>query len=154
MNRGFMRGVPLPLRRTLMLSLGIVAIILGILGMHTLNVSHYSPGTAAAAQASAGTAGPGQAIQQGTGATHAAIPDTGAGGGLDAPVCDDICGGGLHSMAAACMLVVVGLVSLFIVPRQLRVKARHGLRAPPPGVAPRTPDPRTPSLVQLSISRT
>ncbi|MGM0928977.1 MAG: DUF6153 family protein [Actinomycetota bacterium] len=150
MNR--MPAVLLPIRRPVLLPLALAAIILGILGMHTLSLSHLTP--AAPVQ----TVG---AEEQATGhASHqthhldAASSSLGAEGGLHLAACAGPCGSGHDVMTAVCVLMITGLVSLLFTPKQLRLKVRHGLRAPPCPANAHSVLSRAPSLVQLSISRT
>lgn len=152
MNHGSLPGLPVLLRRPLLLSLGLAAIILGILGMHTLNLSHF-PGPDAATVTSAVQAAPHQGAGYVPALKHAAVPGTVADGDTHSAACAGPCGSGHGLMAALCMLMIVGIVSLFFIPKQLRALSRHGLRAPPVFPSPHARVPRTPSLVQLSISR-
>ena len=153
MNKGTRLGSFLPLRRSLTLFLGLVAVIIGIIGMHILNVSHHTPGTGTADHAVA--AAPAHSTGHGPGVDSAAASSSPAAESLHAAACAGPCGGDHDTMTAVCMLmIVVGGFALIFVPRQLRIRGRDGLPAPPRGLSLALPALRPPSLVQLSISRT
>lgn len=144
---------------TLMLMLGLAAIILGILGMHVLSVPHQIQPAAAPHVAMAPDTGSAAA----TSTHHADSQDPGlapalsAWAGVDhmaAGVCTGPCGGEHHLMAAMCVLLVIILTTLWFIPKRWFLKARHGLRAPPTVPFPAIRLPWTPSLIELSISRT
>jgi hypothetical protein len=143
-----------PIRRPVLLSLALAAIILGILGMHTLSLSHLAPATAAPTQ-TVGAEEPAAGHASHAPRHHyAAAASPGAEGGMHPAACAGPCGSEHDVMAAVCVLMITGLVSLLFIPKQLRLKVRHGLRAPPRIAAAHPVFSRAPSLVQLSISRT
>jgi hypothetical protein len=174
---------PAPVRRSLMLLVGLLAVIAGILGMHTLGISHQAaPGHAAMAssQPASHDAGSSHGSHTGHGTPHAdgsfhiarsASHDAGnihtsqgvtnsaatlttADPDLHSATCAGHCGGE-HTMEAACVFLVVptGLLLAFLLQRH-HVSGTHGLRAPPPSPSWIRATPRPPSLLELSVSRT
>jgi hypothetical protein len=155
MNNGTRPGSFLPLHRSLTLFLGLAAVIIGIIGMHILNVSHHTAGTGTVDHSVAAAAAPAHATHHAPGSDSVAASSSPASQAPHAAACAGPCGGDHETMTAVCMLMIVagGFVLLFI-PGQLRYRSRHGLRAPPQVLSLALPALRPPSLVQLSISRT
>jgi hypothetical protein len=166
-----LRRRPAPIRHVMLL-LGLLAVIAGVLGMHTLSVFHQAAPEHAAASghgpshnagASPGAGGsrtaPGTPHAGGSshtiqGVTDSAAALTTAGPDLHSATCAGPCGGE-HTMATACVFLVVltGLLLAFLL-RRLHESGSHGLRAPPPSPTWIRAIPRPPSLLELSVSRT
>ncbi len=146
-------------RRPVALLLGLASIILGILAMHILNVSHQMPAAAthvamAPDAAGATAASPPHATSRGHGpAVGGTLAWTGTAE-MPAGACAGPCGGEHHLMAGMCVLMVIILATLWFIPKRRFLEALHGLRAPPAMPVPATRLPWTPSLIELSISRT
>jgi hypothetical protein len=118
-----------------------VAIIVGLLAMHSLN-SHaetVAPAAAAPAMHEHGTAGPGVAV-------HGATQPT-----TDADCAD--CGGHASMLAIACVFALL-IVSLLLSLPRVGITWGAALRAGPVLIARATHLPRPPSLLVLCISRT
>jgi hypothetical protein len=174
---------PAPFRHSPMLLVGLLAVIAGILGMHTLGISHQAaPAHAAMAsgQPASHEAGSSQGSHTGHGTSHAddsfdtarsapndagsihtsqgvtnsAATLTTAGPDLHSATCAGPCGGE-HTMEAACVFLVVptGLLLAFLLQRH-HESGSHGLRAPPPFPSWIRSAARPPSLLELSVSRT
>lgn len=146
-------------RHPVALLLGLAAIILGILGMHILGVSHQMPAATPHVAMVPDTAGTAVASpRHATSQDHSpAVADALSWTGADqipADACAGPCGSEQHLMAAMCVLMVIILATLWFIPKLRFLKAFHGLRAPPAMPAPATRLPWTPSLIELSISRT
>lgn len=136
------------------------ALIIGILAMHIWIGGHGTIATHSAA----GHSAPVESIGQGTADGHPGhsepeqyfSPD--AAGPMPGQGVDSECGHGCGSMdmaMATCMLALVLLTLTLLLPSTAGPIRRHLLVWRPQPVLPRTTaTPRTPSLVQLSISRT
>ena len=136
-------------RRLLPLVLGLAALLLGLLGMHTLGVDHQMPGT-----------------PPGHSAAPAAVSDThqvraSAGQHLSTAPSPDPAGSCSHdcamemAMAGMCVLALAaGLVFAHRAARATLPVPGRGLAAPLAHWIPHPYTPPGPSLVQLSISRT
>lgn len=134
-------------RRPIVVFLGLAGIILGILAMHVMGVSHQGLDTAGHGAASAQLA-----VSHDHSPTMMPAPG-GADGHADG-ACSGPCNGEHHLMAVMCMLMVVVVSVLWFLPKRWFIIPGRGLRAPP---ALRLPELRlqwTPSLIELSISRT
>jgi hypothetical protein len=152
MNNGTRPGSFLPLHRSLTLFLGLAAVIIGIIGMHILNVSHHTPGTGTPDHAAAA---PAHATHHAAGSDSVAASSSPASEAPHAAACAGPCGGDHDAMTAVCVLMIVaGGFALLFIPGQIWIRSRHGLRAPPHALSLALPALRLPSLVQLSISRT
>lgn len=130
-----------------------VALILGLLAMHILGVDHQVPH---------GTHGSPTAV------TNQSIPDSSSdlphlsAPGQHAPVDDspasltgDSLGGMESAVLGMCVLALsLGGIFFHLVSRAFRPVPGRGLAAPPVTWLPRSRARTTPSLVQLSISRT
>ncbi|MFD1211826.1 DUF6153 family protein [Arthrobacter sp. GCM10027362] len=150
--KGRMPPFPLPFRHPLAALLGLAAVIVGILGMHMLSGSHNSPRP------------DGQALTFAAAADHrhhhlgeqpAAAAADGSEAASQAAGCAGPCGDGHALMDTICILmaVVAGFSVLFFA-RYLLLTGRHSRRGPPGSFVPARPVFRSPSLVQLCISRT
>jgi hypothetical protein len=147
------------LSRHLLLALGFTALLLGLLGMHTLGIDHVAPShhQAAAVPETHGVesqhhhAAPTTGALQDAGAAHGpgAVQDA-----TDQPWCAEDCG--LHAaVAGMCVMALVGgSVLLHLAARALRPVPGAGLAETPRRQVPRDRRPPPPSLVQLSVSRT
>lgn len=158
-----------PFRHTLVLLLGLLAVMAGILGMHTLGVAHQAaPGHAAMASGQDTSQGGGDAhdshaghgtppiagsLHTAKGAVDAAALTTG-GQDRHSATCSGPCGGE-HTMQTACVFLVVltGWLLAFLRQRH-HGGGGHGLRAPPSSLTWIRAVPRPPSLIELSVSRT
>lgn len=130
-----------------------VALVLGLLAMHILGVDHQVPH---------GTHGSPTAV------TNQTIPDSSrdlthpSSSGQHAPVDDssaslagDSLGGMESAVLGMCVLALsIGGLFFHLVSRALRPVPGRGLAAPPVTWLPPSRPRTTPSLVQLSISRT
>lgn len=137
--------------------LGVVAIIIGLLGMHALGAApadaapHHMASSAMLAPAASGH--------------HLALPDTwdavGGGGTSADPTCDADCMRGMAGMVG-CAMLAIGCVALVAISLLALLGRRH-VDPLTPGTALRTvheivggplPAHLRPDLVALSISRT
>ena len=174
---------PAPFRHSLMLLVGMLAVIAGILGMHTLGISHQAApahATMASGQPASHDAGSSRGFHTGhiiphaedsfhtarsaphdagsihtsQGVANSAATLTTAGPDLHSATCAGPCGGE-HTMEAACVFLVVptGLLLAFLLGKH-HESGTHGLRAPPPFPSWIPAIPRPPSLLELSVSRT
>lgn len=170
-----LRRRPAPMPHSLMLLLGLLAVMAGILGMHTLGIAHQAaPGHASMASMASDQAVShyaGGSHESGSHDSHAGTPHatgslhtaqgtmdaaalTVAGQDLHSATCPGPCGGE-HSMQSACVFLVVltGWLLAFLLQRH-HGSGSHGLRAPPPSPTWIRAAPRPPSLIELSVSRT
>ncbi|GLB69286.1 hypothetical protein [Arthrobacter mangrovi] len=166
-----LRRRPAPFQHTLVLLLGLLAVMAGILAMHTLGVAHQAaPGHAAMASGQDASHEAGGSHESGSHDSHAGTPHaTGslhtvqgavdaaaltAGQDLHSATCSGPCGGE-HTMQAACVFLVVltGWLLAFLRQRH-HGSGGHGLRAPPSSLTWIRAVPRPPSLIELSVSRT
>ncbi|GAA1495180.1 hypothetical protein [Paeniglutamicibacter kerguelensis] len=151
-------GIGKPLRRrsaTLFLPLpallGLVLLILGLMGMHTIAGNHAGPsmaGSSVTVSASGGNhhhSGPADHAHD----SSVSSPATGWAD-LECPSC---CGD--MPQAAGCDLApVAGSMTSFFLPVFLVLPGDLGLRGPPPVTGATEYIPPPPSLIELSISRT
>ena len=136
--------------RLLPLVLGLAALLLGLLGMHTLAVDHQMPGTPPGHSAAAAAPDTHQTLVpagQHLSAAPAPAPD-------NAGSCSQDCAMEM-AMAGICVLALAaGLVFVHRAARATLPVPGRGLAAPPAHWIPHPHTPPGPSLVQLSISRT
>ncbi|WP_298866245.1 DUF6153 family protein [uncultured Microbacterium sp.] len=146
--------VPSVLRRLLVLVPVALAIITGLLGMHTLTGSHASP-TAETTMANVHSAGVAPATS--VGGAGAAAMEEGSSAGHCAGDCSYPAGMPDHSMLMmVCVLALLAAVIILLAPTALALLAYTLARAHARGrsLLARLPHPRPPSLIVLSISRT
>ena len=133
----------------------LVALFVGLLGMHTLGVDHHAPSAAHLApvvsteQVALPTVAPYSTQHMLSAAGHQG-PD-----GPQVALEDDSLSGLDTAMLGMCVLgLIVGAFCAYIRPNASRPVPGKGLTAPPTLWVPRERIYRPPSLVQLSISRT
>ncbi|GAA0207646.1 hypothetical protein KRR55_05270 [Paeniglutamicibacter sp. ABSL32-1] len=151
-------GIGTPLRRRPAASflplpalLGLVLLILGLMGMHTITGAHAGTSTAGSAVAATATGGDHH---------HAGPADHTHDSLVSSPAtvwaemeCPSCCGD--IPQAAGCDLApVAGSISWLFLPVLLVLPGSLGLRGPPPVTGATDHIPPTPSLIELSISRT
>ena len=146
--------VPRALCRLLVLVPVALAVIMGLLGMHTLTGSHASP-AAETTMASVHSAGVALATSVG-GAGVAAVED---GSSVDHCTGDCSYPAGMpdHSMLMmVCVLALLAAVIILLAPTALALLAYTLARVHARGrsLLARLPHPRPPSLIVLSVSRT
>ena len=153
MNYPINSRLSLSLQHSLVLLLGLAAVIAGIIGVHILNVSYLAPDMSAVDRTTSVMAVSGHDV--GAAAQGAVAPEVTAPEPLQAAGWANLCESGHTLMGAVCVLmtIVAGVVLLFI-PQQLRLESRRGLRAPPQPAMLVPSGLYSPSLVQLSINRT
>lgn len=128
------------LSRHLLLALGFTALLLGLLGMHTLGIDHVAPSHHPAATV--------------LGNLHATPATDAVEDSSKQPWCAEGCG--LEAVVAGlCVMALAGgSVLLHLATRALRAVPGRGPSAPRVRPAPHSRAAPTPSLLQLSISRT
>lgn len=137
---------------------GLLAVIVGILGMHTLGFEPPSTGSAPAASAASADTADTALVQESSvesqqvNQAQQTVTDT--PGSSTALACNVGNNGAPDLMVASCGLSsVVNGVFLLFVPHQVRLNSGTVLWGPKRLVAPDAPQPSPPSLEQLSIRR-
>ena len=132
----------------------LVSLVLGLLGMHILGVDHQVPHAAHGSHAVATGQGGISASSQGSALTSAMAQHATVGDSRASFAGDSLCD--LKSVLNGRCVLALSLGGIFfhLVARAFRQVPGQGMRAPPVTWAPKIRARTTPSLVQLSISRT
>lgn len=132
----------------------LVALVLGLLGMHVLGVDHQVPKVAHSSSVAVDAQDNGTGYSQPTSAWpvvahHIPVEDS------PASLMGDSLGGMESALIGMCVLALsLGGIFFHLVSRAFQPVPGRGLAAPPALWLPRIRSRVTPSLVQLSISRT